>query len=419
MAALSSLSNAKLLRCSVAASVVGLAAAILGFAVDPQRAIEAYLLAFAFVVSIPLGALFVLMIGYACNAKWMSVIRRLSDGLALALIPVPVLFVPIALGLERLYPWAQPYGDLPEHTVELLKHKAPYLNAPFFVARSFVYFAIWILCALLLRRWSRRHIDAVGSAREQHDDTSRTEAPQASHGVALPPESALGRERAFSCAMLAPVSLATTFAAFDWLMSLQPTWFSTMFGVYYFAGSFLSGLAAIALLAYAGLRSGSMRGGITSNHFHALGRLLFAFVVFWAYTAYFQVFLIKIANRPIEVPFYISRLQGAWTPLTYLLGFGHFALPFALLLPRRLKYRPGYVGGVAAFILFMHFIDVAWLILPSLHPTEFAFHWLDLAMLLAVGGSTVTVYALFQRGVSPVAKHDPFFAEGIDYVSPT
>lgn len=390
-------SNTRLLRGASVVTLVGTMLAVVGFLMDPQRALESYLVAFAYVLSIPLGALFVLMIGYACNAKWISVLRRLCDGLALAIAPAPLLFLPIALGLERLYPWMRPTSAMTPEMAELVKHKASYLNAPSFVARSFGYFSLWILCAFLLRHWARRH---VGAPVEYAED-------------------ALQRERAFSSAMLLPVSFAITFAAFDWLMSLEPTWFSTMFGVYYFAGSFLAGWAAISLCAYLGVRSGHMRDGITGNHFHALGRLLFAFVIFWAYAAYFQVFLIKIANRPIEVSFFIPRLEGAWKSVSYLLALGQFVLPFALLLPKSVKFRPAYVGAVSVFILVMHYVDVYWLVMPSLHPESLSPHWLDLVMLLAIGGLTVTFYAFLQRGVSPIPRHDPFFAEGIDYVSPT
>lgn len=397
MAALSSTAHGPLLRVASVVTLIGTLLAVVGFLLDPQRALESYLVAFAYVCSIPLGALFVLMIGYACNAKWISVLRRLNEGLALAIAPAPLLFLPIAMDLERLYPWMGPKDAMSHEVAKLVVHKAPYLNAPFFIARSLAYFSVWILCAFLLRHWARRH---DGSKLKYAED-------------------ALRRERAFSSAMLVPVSLAVTFAAFDWLMSLEPTWFSTMFGVYYFAGSFLAGWATIALCAYLGVRSGELREGITANHFHALGRLLFAFVIFWAYAAYFQVFLIKIANRPIEVSFFVPRLEGAWKLLSYLLALGQFVLPFALLLPKRVKFSPVYVGAVSVFILIMHYLDVYWLVMPSLHPEGLSPHWLDLVMLVAIGGVTVTFYAFVQRGISPIARRDPFFAEGIDYVSPT
>jgi hypothetical protein len=392
-------------------AVIGLVATALGAWHAPDRALLAYLVAFAFVASIPLGALFVLLIGYAASARWLSVVRRVSAGLAAAMLPVPLLFVPIALGLSRLYPWARPRAGLPERAAALLAHKAPYLNVPFFIVRAFVYFAIWLGAAFLLRHWGRRAEQAQAEARESSGDAHEAErGPQ--------PADPLARERAFSSFALVPVSLATTFAAFDWLMSLRPSWFSTMYGVYYFAGSFLVGWAVITLVSRAN-QDRELAGALTPHHFHALGRMLFAFVIFWAYTAYFQIFLMQIANRASEVDFLVPRLHGVWRSLTYVLALGHFALPFFALLPRSVKFRPNYVAAVALWLVPMHYLDVYWLVLPSVYPDRLAWHWLDAAALAALGGVGWTAYVLLERDTPLLASGDPFLAEGIDYVSPT
>ena len=234
-----------------------------------------------------------------------------------------VLFVPIALGLEHVYVWADPPADLSAHERHVLHAKAGWLNAPGFVIRSVLYLAVFAIAAEVLRRWSRARDGVVPGA--------DAEAEQR-------------RFRMFAAAMLPPVGLAITFAAFDWLMSLQPSWFSSMFGVYYFAGGFGAGIAVLAILARH-LYATTVPGTITPHHFHALGRLLFAFVVFWAYTSYFQGFLIQIADRPNEVTFYLVRLRGGWDLVLWAVLIAHFALPFLLLLPRRLKLRPRYVSG--------------------------------------------------------------------------
>jgi hypothetical protein len=303
----------------------------------------------------------------------------------------------VALGADWLYLWAAPPADLPEPVRVLLEHKRPYLNLAAFVARAGVYFAVWIVAATLLRLWSRR----------------RDAAPRSTQD----PADALARERGFASAMLVPSGFAITFAAFDWLMSLEPTWFSTMFGIYYFAGGFLGGIALVAVLAFAGVRSQAMRDLVTPNHFHALGRLLLAFTIFWAYVAYFQVFLIQIADRPVEATFYLHRATGGWQAFVYVLAIGHFALPFFLLLPRALKLRPGYVATVAAWILLVCYADVYWLVLPT--AGGLAPHLVDLAALAAVGGLTTAFCAWVQRGVALVPVHDPFLPEGLGYVSPT
>jgi hypothetical protein len=397
--------HGRLVLVALAAALLGAAGLALGLVQDPARALHAYLCAFATAATVAVGALILQLVGYAANARWMSVTRRLLGVVALAVVPLALLFVPVACGAAWLYLWADPatVATLPEATRALLAHKAPYLNLPAFVIRGAVYFVIWIVAAGLLHVWSRR----------------RDSAAPASEPAA--PEVALGRERAFASAMLPPVGFALSFASFDWLMSLEPTWSSTIFGIYVFAGGFLGAIALTALLAYAGRRAAApeLVTALTPHHFHALGRLLLAFTVFWAYVAYFQVFLIQIADKPVEVSFYLHRLGGSWRPFVDAVAIGHFALPFLLLLPRAPKHRPGYVAAIAAWLLLMHYLDVYWLVLPTVHPGGVAPALVDLAALLFVGGVCVSSCALVQRRASLVAQGDPFLPEGLGYVSPT
>ena len=375
---------------AAAVAVVGGAATAAGAWLDPTRAAHAYLAAFAYVASIAVGGLVLLLIGYAAGARWMAVLRRLHETLVVGFPLLALLFVPVALGVEYLYPWAGP-AALSEPERHLIDLKRTYLNVPFFVARTALYFAVWILAAEVLRRWSRR--------RDREPVTD------------------LGRERAFAAALLPPVGLAITFAAFDWLMSLQPTWASSMFGVYFFAGGFVAAIALLAVLARRAVVTGAV--ALTPHHFHALGRLLLAFVVFWAYAAFFQAFLIQIANKPSEVTFYLARVTGSWKAFVYILVLDHFALPFLLLLPRAVKYSSGYVAVVATWILVLHYVDVYWLVLPVLGGAGVAPHWLDLSALAAVGGATVAWCAWRQRGVPLLVAGDPLVPEGLHYASPT
>jgi hypothetical protein len=389
-------------RLTLVASLVaclGAVGAAIGFIVDPKRALFAYLNAYAYCVSICVGALFVLMIGYAANATWMSVIRRVCETISLGIVPQLLLFAPIAVGMGQLYAWVDPPATASAHVLEAIAHKRPYLNPPFFVVRTLLYFAVWIAGAALLRRWSRAR------------DRLRVTAGD--------PVEALSRERRFSCAMLVPVSLVTTFAAFDWLMSLQPEWFSSMFGIYYFSGAFVAALAAISLITYAGQRAGAFTGVLTPHHFHALGRMLFAFVIFWAYAAYFQVFLIGIADKPIEVSYYLLRMNGAWKTLGKVLIIGHFAVPFALLLPKSVKFHPWYVASLSAWILLMHFADITWLVLPTHVQSGVPVSWMEVSCLLALGGISIAYCAFTQRGAPVVAVGDPMLPEGIRYTSGT
>jgi hypothetical protein len=370
----------------------------------PERTLAAYLVAFAYAASIAVGALVLQCIGYAASARWLSVPRRLLDGIALAVVPLALLFVPLAAGAPWLYLWADPHAvaALPEETRALLEHKRPYLNVDGFAVRGAIYFAVWILAAGLLAAWSRQR------------DRVRP-------GPGASPEAALGRERAFASAAVPLVGFALTFAAFDWLMSLEPTWGSTIFGVYYFAGGFLGGIALLSVCAWrAARRPGSeLAGVLTPHHMHALGRLLLAFTVFWAYVAYFQVFLIQIADRPDEVAFYLHRLHGSWRGFVWVLALGHFALPFLLLLPRALKQRAGYVGGLGAWLLVVHYLDVYWLVVPSVSPRGVAPDLADLAALALVGGVCVAFTAWLAARRPLVAYGDPMLPEGVAYASPT
>jgi hypothetical protein len=350
----------------------GAIALAIGVAIEPRRALAAYLAAWIATVTAAVGGLAVLAIGYAANARWPAAIRRLTEAIAAALAPLALLFIPLVVCAGDTWPWVDHPTRPGWHTV------------PAFAARSALYLAIFIVPAELLRRWARR---------ERAD---------------------LDRERAFASAMLPPIGLGLTFAAFDWLMSLQPEWTSAVFGLYVTVGALASGLALVIVLAARGVRTRAMP--LTPNHFHALGRLLLAFVVLWAYIAFFQAFLIQIANRPDEVTFYIARMRDGWRAVTSLLITLHFALPFPLLVPRRLKFRPRYVGAIAAMLLVAHYVDVWWLVVP---PTAGALpSWTDLAAACAVIGLGTCAAAWRARGVALLPAGDPYLVEGLAYRSP-
>ncbi len=206
-----------------------------------------------------------------------------------------------------------------------------------------------------------------------------------------------------------------TFASFDWIMSLAPGWYSTIFGLYVLAGGLGGALALLLVFGHAAGR-GELAGSLTAAHTHALGRLLFALVAFWAYCAFFQALLIAIANKPEEVTFFVGRLRGPWPATALILAVGHFALPFLALLPREIKRRPRAMAAAGAWLLLMHLVDVYWLVMPEVSPDALP-HWLDLGALAAVLGSAVAFAAWRQRGVSLLARGDPFLAAGLTYRS--
>ncbi len=280
----------------------------------------------------------------------------------------------------------------------ILAHRAPYMNTGAFAIRGAFYFVIFLIAGILLRRWS------VGR--------DRLEQP-----LEGDPKVLLGRDRKLASAMLPPVGLALTFAMFDWVMSLNPIWYSSMFGFYVFAGGFLAALGLATVFAYP-LWSRKLDGGALSpNHFHALGRLQFAFTVFWGYIAFFQAMLIRIANKPDEVTFYIQRVHGAWAVFVLALIFGHFALPFLFLLLKNPKFRPRLMAITGGWLVAMHLVDYYWLVIPSRVQGNWVLSWLDLAALAAVIGTSVAVAARRQHGVALVAVRDPFLVKGIGYRS--
>lgn len=384
-------------RLAVGAAIVAIVGAIvlaIGLAVDPGRAFLSYLWAYVFAFTIAFGALVFLCIGYAANARWMAVVRRTTEIVALPLPALVVLFVPIVFGLAWLYPWHTPPAGMPHHELEVLAHRAPYLNTAAFVIRAIVVFALLLVAAELLRRWSRRR-----------DGNTAT---------VVDPVAALGRERGFASAMLPITGLAFTVAVIDWAMSLNGVWYSSMFPVNAFAGGFLAAIALITVLT-ARLRDPA----VTPNHFHALGRMLFAFTVFWAYTAFFQAMLMWIADKPEEIVFFARRTEGTWAAFAGILVLGHFALPFFYLLPRGPKFRRRAMAIAGWWLLAMHLVDTYWLVIPSHVPGRLVVHWLDLAALAVVGGAVVATAAWRQHRVALLATGDPFFADGAAYRSPT
>jgi hypothetical protein len=377
-------------------AMTGFGACAAGLLVAKVETFYGYLTAFVYVTTIALGALIFLQIAYITNARWPTVVRRLLEAVAGLFPLLAVLFVPLAFGLEWVYPWATPQPTAPEHVQHLLEHKEPYLDSAFFVMRTAMYFAVWIIVAELLRGWSLRG----------DRDPDRISAGH-------------GRERAFAAATLPLVALALTFAAFDWLMSLQPTWYSSIFGIYVFAGGFVASFAVLAMLAAAARRTEIGREHIRPPHFHAIGRMLFGLTIFWAYNAFFQAMLIQIANKPEEVEFYVVRLEHGWDAVVWLLLFAQFVVPFALLLLRSIKHRPRIMAGIGAWIAAAHYLDVYWLVAPTLPGHGPVPTFWDAAALAAVGGTAVAFAGVRLRGRALVPLNDPWLEESRGYRSPT
>jgi hypothetical protein len=372
---------------------VGLALGVLGLALvavpareDPQRALAAWLVAFVTFLTLALGCLYFVLIHTAMQGAWGVVVRRVAENAAGTLPLFALLFLPLALGMEHLYPWSRPEAAADA----LLRWKRPYLNEGFFLLRAVLYFVVWSAIALWFLRQSRR----------------QDEAPSA--GIAA-------RLVRWSAPLLIPLGLTHTFAAMDWLMSLEPHWYSTIYGVYSFSGSLVAAFAFLSIATVTLRREGPVASAFSAEHLHDLGKLLFAFTVFWAYIGFSQYFLIWYGNLPEETVFFRLRLAGGWASATLLLAVGHFAVPFLLLLSRRTKRSPLALSAASLWLLLMHLLDVYWLVIPALHLKAAGPGLADVGALLAVGGAFAGTFGWLTRRHAVVPLGDPRLAESMAF----
>jgi hypothetical protein len=386
---------------AAAVGVIGLAATAAGGAFDGRRALFAYLAAFVYWVGIAAAAMVFLMANEAANSRWYIVVRRLLETIPAAFTVLAVLFIPIALGMGRIFPWVDPmaamhaplqpwaHGEGPL-AIHLWEHRHPWMNVPFFLIRAVVYFAIWLGVAMLLRGWSLAQ-DHSGA-----------------------PELKL-KMRRLGAGGLPFVALAITFAAFDWQMSLSAFLFSTIFGVYWFAGSLVAAIAVWIIAAAAASREEPLRSAINANHIHSMGKYLFAFTAFWAYIAFSQYLLIWIANLPEEVPWYLVRTDTGWRPVGIFLALFQFVLPFLILMPRERKRSWKPLVLMAFWILAVHYVDIYWVVMPTLSPAGPRPSWMDLAAFLGVGGISVAWVVSRLRGHPILPARDPYLADSLHY----
>lgn len=348
-----------------------------------------YLTAFSYFLSIALGGLFFVLIQFATRAGWSVVVRRLAEQVMGTLPVFVLLFIPVILGMHDLYHWTHESAVASD---PILQAKSGYLDSTFFLVRAGVYFAIWIL---LSQYFLRKSI-----AQDKSGD----------HGITagLQKWSALG---------LALYAMSQTFAAFDWLMSLSPHWYSTMYGVYFFAGSFVAIFAILSVLTILLTKEGGILEGIaTAEHRHDLGKLLFGFTVFWAYVAFSQYFLIWYANIPEETIFFADRMKDGWLAVSIFLMVGHFGVPFFLLMSRHMKRSRKILMLAAVWMLFMHYVDLYYLIIPNNH-TVHGFHpsLVDLLAFVGVGGIFTAVLALRLMSAPTVPVQDPRLPESLAF----
>lgn len=365
------------------ALIIGLLGLILlgaGLFLQPLQFWRSYLVGYLFWLGIAVGSLALLMLQHLTGGGWGMVIRRALEAATRTLPLMFVLFLPILLGAHSLYEWSHPEA-ISAHPV-LVEKAHYYLNLKFFAVRAVVIFAIWMILAFFLNRWSL-----------QQDLTADRQLAK--------------KMRVLSGPGFVLFVLTVTFASIDWIMSLDPEWSSTIFGFLFVAAWGLSAMAfSIAILAWLTKRE-PMARVVAPLHFHDLGKLLLALVMLWAYFAYSQFLIIWSGNLPEEIRYYLPRTRGTWGAIALTVVLLHFALPFLFLLSRRLKRDPNKLVLVAVLILVMRYVDLLWVIVPNFSGQSFIISWMDVVSPIAFGGIWLGVFLwqLAKRPLMPI--NDP------------
>jgi hypothetical protein len=346
-----------------------------------------YLIAWFYFVSLAAGCLFFVLLQHITRAGWSVTVRRLAEAASTTLPVLLVLGVPLGFGLHSLYHWSHEEAVAAD---PILQHKAAWLNPSFFLLRAAIYLVVWSALALWFARQSRRQ-DEMGA-------------------IAL-------TRRMQSAAAPGMMVFGVTFslAAFDWLMSLEPHWFSTVFGVYVFAGAAIGAFALLIVMALLLQRSNTLSGVVTTEHFQDLGKLLFAFTVFWAYIAFSQFMLIWYAALPEETFWFAQRWNDGWRPWSVALALAHFVVPFFFLLLRDVKRHATGLWIAALWMLAVHWLDLFWLATPGHSPDGPHLHWTALTSFLGVGClfAGALAWALSRGALVPV--NDPRLAESLAF----
>lgn len=371
-------------RARLIAGIALIAGVALAF-VYPAQFFRSYLFGFLFILGLSLGSLAILLLYHLSGGRWGAVIRRLLEASVRVIPFLAIVFLPIAFGMKYLYVWtdaARVQAD------EALSAKAAYLNPTFFVIRAAVYFLIWSL----LSRWLNRL-----SEKQEKDPASDAQSRlQFAGGIGL-----------------VLYGLTMTFASVDWAMSLDPDWFSTIYGLLLIAGQVLSAFAMMITIASFFAKTKPFGDVIQPDQFHDLGKLMLAFVMIWAYLEISQFLIMWAGNLPEEIPWYIRRSQGGWQVVSMALVLLHFALPFVLLLSKGRKRNPRTLAPVAIFISVMRLVDLYWLIGPEFHHEHLQFHVLDLIVPIGLIALWFTLFGYQVRKRALVPVNDPNLPEPV------
>ncbi len=379
----------KILNIGIALLAIGLIVGAFGLLLDPTRAKFSYLLGFFYLLTIGMGALFLISLEYVVNADWSTPIRRIPEFISASVPLFIVIAIPLFFFIHDLYHWSHTDAVA---TDALLKIKEPYLNITFFVIRVVATFVIWSLYYFFIVRNSRKQ-----------DETR---------------DQKLTKRNIVASAIFIPVfAITITFSAIDWMMSLEPHWFSTIYGVYVFSGTMLAGLAATTLAVVLLKDNGYLHPRMTNDHLASLGGLLFGFVNFWAYIAFSQFLLIWYANLPEETFWFIDRWEGMWGAITLTLIVVHFLVPYALLLPAPAKKDPKRLKFAAVWLLVAHLLDLYWLIMPQYHGEKSGLHYIltEFGFPIAAIGVLIIVFYFNFKKHNAVPVGDPKLDRGLNF----
>jgi hypothetical protein len=346
--------------------LVGIAAALLaitGFILDREQFLRSYLFGYLYWLGMAVGCLAILLMHHTVGGKWGMMIRRMCEAGARTLPYMIILLIPILLNLPVLYPWARPEAS---HDPNLVA-KSAYLNVPGVLVRTVFYFVIWALYAYLLSKWSAEQ-DRTGEERYTN------------------------KMRRVSAAGLVVFTYVTTFAFFDWIMSLEPHWFSTIYGAMFLIGQMLESFAFMILLVIVLSRMPPIKDYLTTQHLHDLGNMMFAWMVLWAYLSFSQFLIIWAGNLPDEIPWYLRRLKGGWGWVALTIVIFNFFTPFALLLLRKVKRDANRLFKVCALLIIIRLLDDYWIVKPAFYNEQLKITWTDFVTPLAVGGVWLSVF---------------------------
>ncbi len=365
--------------------IIGIIGSIAGFVMNQPEFFKAWLPAYIFWFLIAAGALGVLCLQYTTGGEWGVLIRR-PLGAAARTLPLFLLFgIPVVLGLSQIYEWAN--HDIVAHD-ELLQKKQLWLNPTAWVIRAIVYFVIWALWAWRLRQLS------VAFAKDRSPYTELSRRKWAASGLLM-------------------IVFTLTFTSVDWVMSLEPKWYSSMFGIAFTVGAGLSAFAFVTFFLTTISNTQAMNDILKPNHFRDLGNLMLAFTMLWAYTNFSQFLLIWYGNIKEETPYYLKRMHGGWGVMATILVVFHFFLPFFMLLMRAIKDRPKTIAIVTLIILVMRFMDVYWLIGPAFWPEHFYISWITLFAFLGIGGLWLWAFIGQLKGQTIIPIHETWVEEAI------